>query len=56
MNQTLFQTTLRWGLDRSDSPWYPRMRLFRQSASGDWAGVVGRVARAMVALDAPMRV
>ena len=24
----------RWMLDRSDSPWYPTMRLFRQSVRG----------------------
>jgi Tfp pilus assembly protein PilF len=29
----------RWLLDRSDSPWYPTMRLFRQKKPGDWAGV-----------------
>jgi hypothetical protein len=29
----------RWLLDRSDSPWYPTMRLFRQKQPGDWAGV-----------------
>jgi Tfp pilus assembly protein PilF len=29
----------RWLLDRSDSPWYPTMRLFRQKKAGDWAGV-----------------
>jgi tetratricopeptide (TPR) repeat protein len=29
----------RWFLDRSDSPWYPSMRLFRQKTEGDWAGV-----------------
>lgn len=26
----------RWMLDRTDSPWYPTMRLYRQSAAGDW--------------------
>ena len=26
----------RWLLDRADSPWYPTMRLFRQSHVGDW--------------------
>ncbi len=26
----------RWLLDRSDSPWYPSLRLFRQSRAGDW--------------------
>jgi tetratricopeptide (TPR) repeat protein len=29
----------RWQLDRSDSPWYPTMRLFRQKARGDWQSV-----------------
>ena len=29
----------RWLLDRSDCPWYPSMRLFRQSHRGDWEGV-----------------
>ncbi|MEJ0028540.1 MAG: tetratricopeptide repeat-containing glycosyltransferase family protein [Rhizomicrobium sp.] len=29
----------RWFLDRSDSPWYPTMTLFRQSSYGDWSGV-----------------
>jgi FkbM family methyltransferase len=30
----------RWMQDRDDSPWYPSMRLFRQSRLGDWAGMV----------------
>src|SRR5204863_775946 len=29
----------RWLLDRSDSPWYPTMRLFRQQHPGDWQSV-----------------
>jgi tetratricopeptide (TPR) repeat protein len=29
----------RWLLDRSNSPWYPTMRLFRQKKAGDWKGV-----------------
>ncbi|MBI3759453.1 MAG: glycosyltransferase family protein, partial [Deltaproteobacteria bacterium] len=33
----------RWMLDRSDSPWYPSARLFRQPKSGDWDGVVADV-------------
>jgi hypothetical protein len=27
-------------LDRADSPWYPTMRIFRQSTLGDWPGVL----------------
>ena len=33
----------RWLLDRSDSPWYPTMRLFRQESRGDWQGVFRRI-------------
>ncbi|CQR74807.1 photosystem I assembly protein Ycf3 [Sporomusa ovata DSM 2662] len=35
----------RWLLARNDSPWYPTMRLFRQSAPGDWSGVMTAVAQ-----------
>jgi hypothetical protein len=34
----------RWMLHRSDSPWYPTMRLFRQSAPGDWGPVFAAMA------------
>ncbi len=33
----------RWLLDRDDSPWYPTMRLFRQSKNRDWSEVLARV-------------
>lgn len=29
----------RWQVDRMDSPWYPTLRLFRQSSRGDWQPV-----------------
>ncbi len=35
----------RWLLGREDSPWYPTMRLFRQSKFGDWNGVFERMAQ-----------
>jgi len=39
-----FSPDWRWLVGRDDSPWYPSMRLFRQTRAGDWAGVVARVA------------
>ena len=33
----------RWLSDRTDSPWYPTARLFRQPAMGDWAWVIEQV-------------
>jgi hypothetical protein len=35
----------RWLRDRADSPWYPTMRLFRQSRPFDWEPVIDRVER-----------
>ena len=37
----------RWLLGRDDSPWYPSMRLFRQSSPGDWQGVMDNVETAL---------
>jgi tetratricopeptide (TPR) repeat protein len=37
----------RWQLDREDSPWYPQVRLFRQSPGGGWAPVFARMAQAL---------
>jgi Flp pilus assembly protein TadD len=37
----------RWLLARSDSPWYPTMRLFRQPQPGDWTGVFAAIAQAL---------
>ncbi|MCC3584501.1 tetratricopeptide repeat protein [Microcoleus sp. PH2017_30_WIL_O_A] len=39
----------RWMLEREDSPWYPSARLFRQSAAGDWDGVLDRATLALEA-------
>lgn len=37
----------RWMHDRSDSPWYPTMRLFRQRKLGEWGPVLEEVAEAL---------
>jgi tetratricopeptide (TPR) repeat protein len=47
-----FDSCWRWLRDREDSPWYPTMRLFRQTTSGNWDDVVRRVASALRALVA----
>jgi tetratricopeptide (TPR) repeat protein len=33
----------RWLLDREDSPWYPTARLFRQTETREWSGVLDRM-------------
>lgn len=40
----------RWLTERSDTPWYPSMRLFRQHEAGDWPEVFNRVAAQLAAL------
>jgi len=37
----------RWLLQRSDSPWYPSLQLFRQPAPGDWKRVMHDVGQAL---------
>lgn len=38
-----FAPDWRWLTERTDTPWYPTMRLFRQPSRGDWEAVVGEV-------------
>lgn len=38
-----FDSCWRWLLQRTDSPWYPTFKLYRQAAPGDWPGVVEAV-------------
>jgi tetratricopeptide (TPR) repeat protein len=40
----------RWLLDRTDSAWYPTMRLFRQRTRDDWRGVFSEIEAALLAL------
>lgn len=39
-----FESEWRWMLEREDSPWYPGLRQFRQTAPGDWESVVAPIA------------
>jgi tetratricopeptide (TPR) repeat protein len=40
-----FSAEWRWLTERTDSPWYPTLRLFRQPTTGDWNSVVAAVTR-----------
>jgi hypothetical protein len=40
----------RWLLQRSDTPWYPTMRLFRQQRLGEWDTVFASIAKELQAL------
>jgi ADP-heptose:LPS heptosyltransferase len=43
-----FSPDFRWLLNRTDSPWYPSMRLFRQTAIGDWDEPIERVRQELI--------
>jgi len=40
----------RWLLERKDSPWYSSLRLFRQPAPGDWAGLFDEIKARLAAI------
>jgi Flp pilus assembly protein TadD len=42
----------RWLSGREDSPWYPTLRIFRQSQPGAWEPVIARVAAALARMAA----
>jgi tetratricopeptide (TPR) repeat protein len=42
-----YATDWRWLLGREDTPWYPTMRLFRQSEWGNWEEAFERMAAAL---------
>jgi hypothetical protein len=42
-----YEADWRWMVNRDDSPWYPTMRLFRQTSQGDWDSVVEAIAAAL---------
>ena len=45
-----FNACWRWLLGRTDSPWYPTLRQFRQKRLGDWDGVMRNVQNALSSL------
>ena len=42
-----YNADFRWLRDRNDSPWYPSMRLFRQTARNDWSSVIEQLNTAL---------
>ena len=45
------ETDWRWLRERTDSPWYPSVRLYRHTVPGDWAGPLDRIAADLAALS-----
>ena len=48
-----FTSDWRWLQTRTDSPWYPTMRLFRQPKPGDWKSVIAEASSALQSLIQP---
>jgi tetratricopeptide (TPR) repeat protein len=42
-----FDSCWRWLRGQDYSPWYPQLRLFRQTVSGDWSDVISNILEAM---------
>ncbi len=49
-----FDPCWRWLVGRSDSPWYPTLRIYRQPLPGDWDTVLADVARDLREFRAPL--
>jgi tetratricopeptide (TPR) repeat protein len=43
----------RWMMGRNDSPWYPSLRLYRQSSPGDWGPVMLQLVRDLTQPETP---
>lgn len=48
-----FDCEWRWFESRSDSPWYPNLRIYNQSVFGDWPTVLARVTQDLQAIGVP---
>ena len=42
----------RWLRDRDDSPWYPSLRLYRQTRPRDWTAVTAQIRASLIRLQA----
>ena len=47
-----FDPCWRWLTGRRDSPWYPKLRIYRQPRAGDWDSVIGEIAHDLARLAA----
>jgi ADP-heptose:LPS heptosyltransferase len=47
-----FRGCWRWLHDRADSPWYPSLRVMRQTRLKDWSGVLAEIRRDLEAIAA----
>lgn len=52
----LYSPEWRWFLDREDSPWYPKTKLFRQSKFNDWDSVVHRLEKELLSLVRSLKI
>jgi Flp pilus assembly protein TadD len=43
-----FESEWRWMRNRTETPWYPAMRIFNQAAPGDWDAVVAQLTEALM--------
>lgn len=46
-----FDSCWRWMLGRDDSPWYPTLKIYRQTRYGDWSEVIKRVSADLSVLN-----
>jgi len=47
------QSDFRWLLDRTDSPWYPTMQLFRQPLGDDWSKPIADLTKSLAEFGRP---
>jgi ADP-heptose:LPS heptosyltransferase len=50
-----FSAAPRWLRERSDTPWYPSLRLFRQRQAGAWGPVVTAVLQTVMQIEMQMQ-